>query len=228
MANSVNENKPLRALGLDNFNQNSFFGLVMARAGLGKTAILVQFALDCMLQGNNLLHVSIGEGVDKTRSWYDDLLRSITGGEELKDIPGIMKRRMIMTFKESAFSKGLLAERLDDLVAQEIFSPECMVIDGYSFEESSRADFEALLDYLKGRGLKMVWFSAVSHRGDDRRSAAGVPAPCHELEDLFENILIISPEESEIRLETLKCDSSREKAGVSLTLDPASMLITNG
>ncbi len=42
-------------------------GLVMARAGLGKTAILVQFALDCMLLGNKVLHVSIGEGVDKTR-----------------------------------------------------------------------------------------------------------------------------------------------------------------
>ena len=66
-------NNPLRALGLEGKaggKVQSMMGLVMARAGLGKTAILVQFALDCMLLGNKVLHVSIGEGVDKTRAWY--------------------------------------------------------------------------------------------------------------------------------------------------------------
>lgn len=61
-------NNPLRALGLEDKSGGgiqAMMGLVMARAGLGKTAILVQFALDCMLLGNKVLHVSIGEGVDK-------------------------------------------------------------------------------------------------------------------------------------------------------------------
>ena len=69
-------NNPLRALGLEEKvkGDNQSMGLVMSRAGLGKTAILVQIALDSMLRGNKVLHVSIGESIDKARSWYNDIL----------------------------------------------------------------------------------------------------------------------------------------------------------
>ncbi len=102
MGNDLVVNNPLRALGLDDKAEGKeSTGLVMARAGLGKTAILVQFALDCMLLGNKVLHVSIGEGVDKTRAGYDDILALLTDGEKIETIPEIMQNRMIMTFKES-------------------------------------------------------------------------------------------------------------------------------
>ena len=67
--NDLIVNNPLRALGLEDGTGKSVrsMGLVMARAGLGKTAILVQFALDCILQGNRVLHVSIGESVEKNK-----------------------------------------------------------------------------------------------------------------------------------------------------------------
>jgi len=69
-------NNPLRILGLDNKAEQATqsLGLVMARAGLGKTAILVQIAIDSMLRGNRVLHVSIDESIEKTRDRYDDIL----------------------------------------------------------------------------------------------------------------------------------------------------------
>ena len=174
MGNDLIVNNPLRALGLEDKaggTVQSMMGLVMARAGLGKTAILVQFALDCMLLGNKVLHVSIGEGVDKTRAWYDDILSLLTDGEKIESIPEIMKNRMIMTFKESSFSKAKLEERLDDLVKQNIYKPECLIIDGYDFENNDKKSLEELRNFMNERGLKMIWFSAVSHRGDQRVSA---------------------------------------------------------
>jgi len=86
---SMKVNNPIRALGLDNTAGEGLqsMGLVIARAGLGKTAILVQFALDCMLLGNKVLHVSIGQSVDKTRKWYDDILSMLTDGEKIESIP---------------------------------------------------------------------------------------------------------------------------------------------
>ncbi len=222
MANEANN--PLKALGFNSAEQKSSLGLVVARAGLGKTAILVQFALDCMMQGNDVLHVAIDEGVDKTRTWYDDMLRNITDGEEMDDIPAIMKKRMIMTFKESAFSSALLQERLDDLIKQDIFAPQCMIIDGYDFAETSPAVLDELITAMKERGLQMIWFSAISHRNNAEKSAAGVPAPCIEVEDKFDTILLISPGEGEIGLEVLKCEPTMNK-GTSLKLDPATMLI---
>lgn len=225
-------NNPLRALGLEDKSEEgkipSMMGLVMARAGLGKTAILVQFALDCMLLGNKVLHVSIGEGIDKTRTWYDDILALLTEGEKIESIPEIMKNRMIMTFKESSFSKAILEERLDDLVQQNIYKPECLIIDGYDFENNDKESLEDLRKFMNDRGLKMIWFSAVSHRNDTRVSLDGVPAPCHEMDGLFETVLLIKPENDEMKLDVLKCDTCSIDPGSTLSLDPNTMLLQMG
>lgn len=229
--NELKVNNPLRALGLEEKaggGIQSMMGLVMARAGLGKTAILVQFALDCMLLGNKVLHVSIGEGVDKTRAWYDDILSLLTDGEKIGSIPEIMKNRMIMTFKESSFSKALLEERLDDLMKQNIYKPECLIIDGYDFANNDRESLEELRNFMNERGLKMIWFSAVSHREDPRVSLDGVPAPCHEVDSLFETVLLIKPVGDAMKLDILKCDSCKLDPGTTLMLDPNTMLIKKG
>ncbi len=226
--NELIVNNPLRALGLEDKGSGgvqAMMGLVMARAGLGKTAILVQFALDCMLLGNKVLHVAIGEGVDKTRAWYDDILSLLTDGEKIGSIPAIMKNRMIMTFKESSFSKALLEERLDDLVKQNIYKPECLIIDGYDFVNNDKESLEELRNFMNDRGLKMIWFSAVSHREDTRVSLDGVPAPCHEVDSLFETVLLIKPVGDAMKLDIVKCDSCKLDPGTTLMLDPSSMLI---
>jgi hypothetical protein len=231
MGNELIISNPLRALGLEEKtggNAQAMMGLVMARAGLGKTAILVQFALDCMLLGNKVLHVSIGEGVDKTRSWYDDILSLLTDGEKLESIPEVMKNRMIMTFKENSFSKAKLEERLDDLVQQNIYKPECLIIDGYDFERNDKKSLEELRHFMNERGLKMIWFSAVSHRDDKRVSLDGVPAPCHEVDSLFDTVLLIKPEGDAMKLNILKCDSCAVDPGSILMLDPSTMLIKQG
>ncbi|WP_163338638.1 hypothetical protein [Desulfopila sp. IMCC35008] len=220
-------NNPLRALGLEDKAKSGLrsMGLVMSRAGLGKTAILVQFALDCMLLGNRVLHVSIGETVGKTRSWYDDILSLLSEGESVEDIPAIMNNRMIMTFKESSFSRAVLEERLNDLVEQDIFKPECLIIDGFDFGSASRESVQEMRTFMEQSGLKMIWFSSVRHREDPRTSADGVPAPCHEIDDLFDTVLVINPEGNEMNLDILKCEECAVDPGTTLKLDPSTMLI---
>ncbi|MDD3814938.1 MAG: AAA family ATPase, partial [Desulfocapsaceae bacterium] len=157
-------NNPLRILGLEKKvkEEGASMGLVMARAGLGKTAILVQIALDSMLWGDKVLHVSIGEGFDKTRAWYDDILRLMAAEEKSESfqttVDGIMANRMIMTFKENSFSQAKLEERLDDLVQQKIYKPVCLIIDGYDFQSGTHAALEEFKDFMVRHGLKMIWF----------------------------------------------------------------------
>lgn len=224
----INVKNPLQAIGFEAKDGAGLqsMGLVMARAGLGKTAILVQFALDCMMNKNNVLHISIGEGVEKARSWYDDIVKLLN--VEAVDVPELMSKRMIMTFKESNFRKAVLAERIEDLVQQGIFTPECLVIDGFDLEAASREELEELRAFAEEIGVKMLWFSAVSHRGDERMSTDGIPAPCHELDDLFETALLIKPEGDEMQLKILKCEACAVDSGTILTLDPSTMLIQQG
>ena len=177
---------------------------------------------------NKVLHVSIGEGVEKTRTWYDDILSLLTEGETVDSIPEVMKNRMIMTFQESSFSKAILEERLNDLVQQDIFKPECLIIDGYDFSEADRDSVQEIRNFMEQNGLKMIWFSAVRHRSDERVSADGVPAPCHEIDDLFDTVLVINPQGDEMNLDILKCDECTVDPGTTLKLDPSTMLISKG
>jgi KaiC/GvpD/RAD55 family RecA-like ATPase len=224
-------NNPLRVLGLEKKVQEkgAGMGLVMARAGLGKTAILVQIALDSMLWGDKVLHVSIGESVHKTKAWYDDILALMAAGEKndnfQETVAELMHNRMIMTFKESAFSQSRLEERLDDLVQQNIYKPVCLIIDGYDFQAGTHDALQEFKEFMVKHGLKMIWFSATTHRDDDRKSAIGLPAPCHEVEDLFDVALLISPKEQAIELKILKCSSCAMDPGTSLILDASTMLI---
>jgi len=221
---------PLRVLKIGK-DSASEMGLVMARAGLGKTALLVQIALDAILLGNRVIHVSIGESIDKTRAWYDDILRhilqeqSVSKPHELIDM--VQRHRMIMTFKESAFNRPRLEERLNDLIMQDIFKPNCLVIDGFDFVNADRSAIEDLKEMADAMSLH-IWFSAVSHRDDKRVSSAGVPAPCHELDDLFDTVIQIKPEENKIRLAILKNKGQEPETGIALDLDPTTMMIKKG
>jgi len=202
-------------------------GLVMARAGLGKTAILVQIAMDSMMRGQKVLHVSIGEDLGKAKAWYDDIFKYIAEGFELENAAGVvdelMRNRIIMTFKEAAFSRLKLEERLNDLVYQNIFRPDIVVIDGYDFGET---DYESIMDLREMMAAMnvQVWFSALRHRDDDRKSASGVPAPCHEVDGLFDTVIILQPKQDAILLDIIK-DEYDGAAGKILNLDPSTMMV---
>lgn len=218
---------PLRVLGLDKKAEEGrqSLGLVMARAGLGKTAILVQIALDSMLRGNRVLHVAIGESIEKTRDRYDDILSLMVEdlSEEVRS--DVARRRMIMTFKESVFNRPRLEERLKDLIHQDIFRPDCLIIDGYDFDGNGRKAMEDLKALMADLGIAVIWFSAVCHRDDPRVSADGVPAPCHTIDDLFEVVLLIKPHGEAIHLDILRCAYCQVEPGTTLTLDPSTMMI---
>ncbi len=221
------QQNPLRVLQIGTENAREM-GLVMARPGLGKTALLVQIALDSILRGNRVIHVSIGESIDKTKCRYDDILRSILQKYRVSQphelIEMVQQHRMIMTFKESAFSRAKLEERLNDLIMQNIFTPSCLVVDGFDFESvncGSLADFKDLAKIMSVQ----LWFSAVTHRDDKRKSSFGVPAPCHEVDDLFDTVILLKPEDSNIRLDIVRNNGKENGSGVSLDLDPSTMMI---
>ena len=202
-------------------------GLVMARAGLGKTAILVQIAMDSMLRGQKVLHVSVGEGLEKAKAWYEDVFKYIAEGYRLDNAAEVeeelMRSRMIMTFKESSLSRPKLEERLNDLISQNIFRPDIVLVDGYDFAVS---DYDSVMDLKEMMAAMNVqgWFSALRHREDERVSAAGVPAPCHEMDGLFDTIILLQPEKETILLNIIK-DEYDGAAGKVLNLEPSTMMV---
>lgn len=205
-------------------------GLIMSRAGLGKTAILVQIALDNILRDNNVLHVSVGQSLDKTRAWYDDILKGIVADLQPEDSnelrEAVLRKRLIMTFEKTTFNRPKLEERINDLVAQDIFRPDCIIVDGFEFDDTAQQAVTDIKDMAETMGLQ-IWFSARCHRDDDRVSDEGVPAPCHEVGSLFDTVVVIQAETGQpnLSLNVIKDTTGCVKPGQALDLDPATYLV---
>ncbi len=235
MKQDLIDKNPLRVLSPTGQGQATApqMGLVMSRAGLGKTAILVQIALDSMLRGNKVLHVSIGQSLEKTKIWYDDIFQDIAVKGNLEKASEVQSelagQRMIMTFNEDSFSVAKLKERLKDLIEQDIFQPDCLLVDGFDCSVTP----EQVLSEMRALVTEMslnVWISVVSHRTDDRVSDAGVPAPCHKADQLFDTVIVLQAESDSksIALNIIKDGSGSVQSSKSLNLDPSTLMIMEG
>jgi len=219
---------PLRVLQPE--NEDRRVGLIMARAGLGKTAILVQLALDCLMRGKRVLHVSIGQNLDKTRAWYYDIFKDMVEKSELEDAAAIQedihRNRLIMTFNEASFSRAKFEERLNDLVSQNIFKPDCLLVDGLDLATVKHDEVAGMRDFVKEQGVQ-GWFSAVCHREQAGKSPEGTQLPCDELDDIFDTVIMLmkEPKQKCLVLNVVKDDSGITTPGNILHLDPATLMI---
>ncbi|MGB5984326.1 MAG: AAA family ATPase [Desulfobacterales bacterium] len=219
---------PLRLLGKDGDERlpKGSFGAVVARAGVGKTALMVQMALCTLLKGKNVLHISLTDPVQKVSLWYEEVFRNMSSdfdsGHMARIWEEILIHRFIMTFQADQFSVPKLTERLTDLTEQGIFYPQVALVDGLNGEEVSREFMEQFKDLAKEMGLR-VWFALRSHR-HETPELSQVPASMAAIGDLFETVIGMQPEGQRTQVRLLKGEGHDQSVSV-LVLDPATMLI---
>lgn len=219
---------PLRLMGYqtEDFLPKGGFGAILARAGVGKTAFLVQLALNSMLESKNVLHISLCDPVRKVGLWYEEIVRNVANQYNVRQMDqlweAILPHRFIMTFKVESFSVPKLEERLADLTEQGIFFPQTIVIDGLPFDETERGSFSDLKTLAKDYSMR-VWFAVRTHR-HQKPAPDGMPTPLLEVADLFEVAVELQPEGKEIHVKALKGGAASSDHPV-LTLDPSTMLI---
>lgn len=228
LKNDLMVKNPLRGLVNDGNTllTNGEFGAVLARAGVGKTAFIVQIALSGLLQHKNVLHVSLDEPVQKVSLWYEEVFRRIaepygpTAVQHLWET--ILTHRFIMTFQAEDFGVLKLAERISDLTEQAIFFPQIILVDGLSFSDPPTEILNALRPLACQWGVE-VWFTALIHR-PETTDAVGSPKPPDALINLFETAIQLDPDDKRVHVRILK--GLRAKTDhPGLLLDPSTMLI---
>jgi hypothetical protein len=127
-----------------------------------------------------------------------------------------------MTFRVEGFSTSKLEERLTDLIEQNIFSPQVIIIDGFNFKEDVRTSLSDLKRLAKKHSL-YVWFSVKTHRHEEP-GPDGMPAQILEVVDLFDLVIQLQPKGKEIHIKTLK-GATADSDQRTLLLDPATMLV---
>jgi hypothetical protein len=219
---------PLRLIsdGNEELLKAGGFGAVLARAGVGKTALTVQIALNSLLHESNVLHISLNDPVNKVTLWYKEVFRLLAEQYNVGQVrqlwDHLLPHRLIMTFAASGFSVATLEERIEDLSAQQIFEPKMVIIDGLPFDDTTRNTLAELKELAQNRKLH-IWYTVTTHR-HEALGEGGLPPQLLGLDDQFDIILQLQPEGNQIHIIALK-HANPEQPLKPLLLDPATLLI---
>ncbi len=192
--------------------------LVSGPAGTGKTAILVQIALDKLLRGERVVHIGINDHLNNIKLWYSQvfaaLARKVNLAEPAKLDNEIMGHRLLMTFMADTFSPQRLIQRLEALSRHDIPLPDCLVIDGLNVQIAGNKEMLAKLHSYAQENNITIWLSCLDMSAEAEKQADTVLA------------LKTSPDGS-LSLEVV-CDASGyAPVGASISLDPQTLTLSS-
>jgi hypothetical protein len=226
----LNKRSPLRILeksthgGLGKGN----LGVIAARRGVGKTACLVHIATDQLLQDKQVIHVSFATDPSHIMDWYEDIFREIAekfGLESAMSVHNEMIRhRIIMNFNQKGIKLSQVLGSLRSMIREGHFAADCIVVDGYDFNQATVEEFEEVRGFASEQALEF-WFSASLGYQRPEYNENGIPRILEELISQFSILVCLRPDEKHIRLQLVKDHETMVSEDLHLKLDPKSLLI---
>lgn len=202
-------------------------GVLMARAGVGKTACLIHIAFDKIFRREKLVHVSLQEGPEKVASYYQviysDLLKALGVRDDGEYRFLLERNRMILAYLNQSFDLERLSVSLRNLSERLEFRPDTLILDGLDVEQAGRPMMEGLKKTAEEFRVE-VWLSALCHRHISQLNERGIPYPCHGIDDLLSIIIQLQPDRSGLFLRLLKDHDRYDIPEGRIALDPNTFL----
>ncbi len=231
----LNANSPIRILeqsihgGLGKGN----LGVVMARAGVGKTACLVQIGLDDLMRERHVLHVALDQTIEHVQSWYDAIFDDMVIHCDLQEVDTVKemvdRHRMIMSFTDH----DLWPERLEKTVSmfKKVMhqKPAAILVDGYPWTAHSTSENAAMIGSFKTYAKILdaeLWMSAQTHRGATGDHPTRMTPPCSEYDELIDVAIFLEPHEADVVVRLLKDHDDAEPNDTKLHLHPDTLRLT--
>ncbi|MCC6526050.1 MAG: hypothetical protein IT373_25610 [Polyangiaceae bacterium] len=227
-------------------------GVVAAAPGLGKTPLLVQIALDKLLSGRRVLHISHEHAVDHVRAYYDEIFFDLAAAASLEAPDAVrleMERSRLIfshlgngpasapgpnppSLRGGTSSLARIEESVAFARGVAHFAPDLIVIDGFDFEHATVEAVDSLGALAKELGAEL-WLSSKSRDADQHApvsavaSPASVPQPLRRFFAHVNVIVWLHAEEQLVRLRLLKDHDAGELAELNLRLEPRTMRIVD-
>jgi len=192
--------------------------VIVAKAGVGKSALLVHVALDALFSGKAVLHISLSDTVEHVRNHYDEIFRALSRAQPLRDRANALlqaeRNRMINSYRDKSFSMANLNTNLKmlDEVAQ--FKPEVIVVDG--LDSATASEFIEGLQGLASEIDAELWLTLRSKDGIPKAMWPHCAVGLH-----------LASNKSNVTL-SLQRSENAIPAALPVELDAATMLANNG
>ena len=205
-------------------------GIIASQSGLGKTSVLVQLALDKLLQGKKVIHVSFTQHTHYVLAWYEDIFDEFISKKNLENAGEIkndlVKNRVLMNFNQDGMSKDQIIKSLRAMIVEGGFAAEAIIIDGLDF---SRADHERIANVKAlARELNLaVWYSCTV-KDQAQYDKDNIPLLLKDFADLVDIVIVLNPKPDHIELSVSKDRNTRDTKSLAMRLDPKTLLMLEG
>ena len=203
-------------------------GLIASPSGIGKTSVLVQIALDKLIQGKKVIHVSFTKHTDYILSWYENIFDEFIRKKNLEseqDVKSdIVKNRVLMKFTQGGVSSDQILRSLRALIKDGGFNAEVIIIDGFDFSLPRDGHIAAVKTFAEEMGLS-VWYSCTVGGEEPFYDKRNIPCVVHDCAELFAVIIILDPKPDHIAFTVSKDRDALNPENLELRLDPKTMLI---
>lgn len=183
-------------------------GVIMAPAGVGKSACLVQIGLDVLLRGRLVLHVALGQSVEHVAARYDTLFDELAERVDLADRRGVREsiahRRLIWSSMDGAFGVQGLDEALAAFEAHLGRAPSTVLVDGFAWQEPGATSTIGGFKASAARAGAELWMTARDGRGRELEGPARIAPLADACAALVDVAILLEPHGRHARLTLVK------------------------
>jgi hypothetical protein len=201
-------------------------GIIASPNGVGKTSVLVQLALDKLLQEKKVIHVSFTQHTHHVLGWYEDIFDEFFHKKNLEhavDIKNeLVKNRVLMNFNQDGMSKDQILKSLRAMIINGCFKADSIIIDGFDFSRADHERIAAVKDFAVELGVS-VWYSCSVQ--DNQYNRENLPVVITNFADLIDVVIVLDPKQDFIELSISKDRDSQAGKSAALRLDPKTLLI---
>ena len=208
-------------------------GVISSPNGVGKTSVLVQLALDRLLQGKKVIHVSFTKHTHYVPHWYEDIFNEFINKKNLENAAEIkndlVKNRVQMNFNQDGVTKEQILKSLRAMIIEGGFKADSIIIDGFDFLLTDKSSINSVKTFATEMGV-CVWYSC-SVKDEQSYDKENIPLVISGFADDIDIIIVLQSKPEHVELSISKdrgsivspiCSANQPTA---MKLDPKTLLI---
>lgn len=203
-------------------------GVIASRKGIGKTSVLVQLALDHLMQGRKVIHVSFSAHTSYVIAWYENIFTELAKRRNLENISDVkddlVKNRVIMNFAQEGISTTQVLRSLKAMIVDGGFKAATLIVDGFDFSRTTKDHLDEVKAFATEMQLE-IWYSATLFGEEPVLDKNNIPIVLRDLIQDISVLILLEPKAEYIHFTVVKDHARLNPQDLKLKLDSRTLLI---